>query len=446
MAPHCCVGCGKGFEHKTGFSNHQRNCDKWKNFDGVCKLKRRRLNNQAVGPSDAPGPVQPRVIEEDDAPEDIPPPVEAPPPPPQTSTRSGRSVRFPGRYRDFLPVTRTALAHVPSKEKQPAPREVIISRPGSPAVSSLAGSDEEVPPDDPGLLATITTTADCFGLYRVYARKPLQSNNANTRNDTTSSDSRPGRAPNQGSLAVESEDKPYYFPFSSPSAAAMMVTHHLGTSVQSVEKTTQIASILGSLGSDLDPLDLLNFSATVENRKLDDHLANAAESTFHREDGWLNTSVRIRLPLDKTKMLESEAAELEVKGLFYRDIVDVISSVYQGDTVHSFNNIPFKHYWKSSEDAIPERLYGEIFSSQAMLDADDEISNWCLGNTSLDSDLEAVTVPLLLYSDSTHLANFGTASCWPVYLFFGAQSKYIRAMPTASACHHIAYMPKVCLT
>jgi len=244
---------------------------------------------------------------------------------------------------------------------------------------------------------------------------------------------------------VDTQNTPYYHPFSNPSAAAMMVAHHSGTSVQSVQKTTQIAHILGSLGSDLNALDLGNFNATLEHKKLDAYLANvpASEDIFHREDGWMESSVRIRMPLDKTKMPESSAAELEVGGVFHQNIINVISSVYRSDTVCSFKHVPFKSFWRSSEDSPPERLYGEIFSSDAMLDADNDICTICLENDSDESDLEAISVPLLLYSDSTHLANFGNASCWPVYLLFGSQSKYIRAMPTSSACHHIAYMPEV---
>jgi hypothetical protein len=43
----------------------------------------------------------------------VPSPVAAAP---QTFTRSGRSVRFPRRMDDFLPVMRTALAHIIRKK------------------------------------------------------------------------------------------------------------------------------------------------------------------------------------------------------------------------------------------------------------------------------------------------------------------------------------------
>ena len=41
------------------------------------------------------------------------------------------------------------------------------------------------------------------------------------------------------------------------------------------------------------------------------------------------------------------------------------------------------------------------------------------------------------------LTNFGTASLWPIYLFFGNQSKYMQCKSSAFAAHHIAYIPKV---
>ncbi|KAI0063164.1 hypothetical protein BV25DRAFT_453896, partial [Artomyces pyxidatus] len=58
-------------------------------------------------------------------------------------------------------------------------------------------------------------------------------------------------------------------------------------------------------------------------------------------------------------------------------------------------------------------------------------------------DLERVPALIQVWSDSAHLANFGTASVWPIYVQFGNQSKYTRARPTAKACHHLAYIPSI---
>lgn len=142
-------------------------------------------------------------------------------------------------------------------------------------------------------------------------------------------------------------------------------------------------------------------------------------------------------------MPETEAAEFKVKEVFHCNIINMISFVYQSDVVQSFNYIPFKQFWKSSKDTSSKHLYKELFSSQAMLDTDNKIYKFCVDNDLNNSDLEAVSVLILLYSDLTHLASFGTASCWPVYMFFESQSKYIQATPTSYACHYIIYLPKV---
>lgn len=60
--------------------------------------------------------------------------------------------------------------------------------------------------------------------------------------------------------------------------------------------------------------------------------------------------------------------------------------------------------------------------------------------------IENVVVPMILYTDSTHLTNFGSASLWPGYIFFGLLSKYISAIPEAHAVHHFVYMPEVSST
>ncbi|KAL6308598.1 hypothetical protein BKA93DRAFT_822327 [Sparassis latifolia] len=60
-----------------------------------------------------------------------------------------------------------------------------------------------------------------------------------------------------------------------------------------------------------------------------------------------------------------------------------------------------------------------------------------------DPEMEIAIAPLMLWSDSTHLANFRSASLWPIYLFFGHLSKYIHSKPTSFAAHHLAYIPSL---
>src|ERR1700679_2798059 len=132
----------------------------------------------------------------------------------QMSTRSGRSVRFPRRFDDYLPGMRTtALAHIPSKENRLPPQ--VIVNPDSPGVFNPAtGVDEnsgadtarDESPDDNA--ETVTTDADAFGVYRVFTRKPVYDPlHSNTHCDSdglsldpveSGSDSRTRTTPNQG--------------------------------------------------------------------------------------------------------------------------------------------------------------------------------------------------------------------------------------------------------
>jgi len=45
----------------------------------------------------------------------------------------------------------------------------------------------------------------------------------------------------------------------------------------------------------------------------------------------------------------------------------------------------------------------------------------------------------MFWSDATHLTAFGNTKLWPLYMFFGNESKYRRCKPSHHLCEHIAY-------
>jgi hypothetical protein len=162
-----------------------------------------------------------------------------------------------------------ALAHIPSKGIRNPPQAIVdptfdpdsLGDPGpATGVEDISGSyagSEESNIDALDGSEPVTTNTDRFGVYRVYTRKPLYHDPVQSRSPNTLAHGDAGTSRNQGLPHPEMQTIPYFYPFSNPSAAAMMVAHHSGTPVQSVQQTTQITRILGSLGSDLDPLDLM---------------------------------------------------------------------------------------------------------------------------------------------------------------------------------------------
>ncbi|KAI0080905.1 hypothetical protein K474DRAFT_1576474, partial [Panus rudis PR-1116 ss-1] len=100
---------------------------------------------------------------------------------------------------------------------------------------------------------------------------------------------------------------------------------------------------------------------------------------------------------------------------------------------------PFRQYWQRSDGKI-ERVHDELYASEAFNKAYEDLQRQ---EPEPGCTLERVVCGLMFWSDSTHLANFGDASLWPLYMYFGNLSKYVRCKPSTSACHHIAYIPKL---
>lgn len=184
-------------------------------------------------------------------------------------------------------------------------------------------------------------------------------------------------------------------------------------------------------------------------------------------DGWKVSSVQIPLPDRLPRKSEADAPMFTVSGLYYRSIVQVIKAAFKSQDAMRYHYTPFKQFWspnaaratgtsmslagggasdqsgQSTDGAMIEdatqRIYDELYASDMWYNEHAKIQ----AHRRKDDLYENAIAGLMLWSDSTHLTDFGNASLWPIYLYFGNQSKYERCRPTAHACHHIAYLPEV---
>jgi hypothetical protein len=140
------------------------------------------------------------------------------------------------------------------------------------------------------------------------------------------------------------------------------------------------------------------------------------------EDGWTKSSVSIAVPIRGRGVAEDDAPTFEVPGLHYRSLIAVIKSAFASAPTGFMCLTPFKQHWQhNGED---QRVWSELYNSDAFYDEHVRIRR----ETREATELEIVVAALMFWSDSTHLANFGTAALWPVYLYFGNISKYIRGL------------------
>ncbi|KIJ11125.1 hypothetical protein PAXINDRAFT_52664, partial [Paxillus involutus ATCC 200175] len=225
--------------------------------------------------------------------------------------------------------------------------------------------------------------------------------------------------------------------FSSPTAGLLMCWHYSGTTAKSIPELNRLGSY--TRDPQFNAAEELPFSHERERKLIEKYLRDQS-NPFQAENGWSRSSVTIPLPKENAKYRsenDSDIPTITVDNVIHRSITDIIKSVFEDDISSTFHMTPFEQFWKTSDERVL-KVYSEAYSSPAMLDAYKEIN--ALPRAPGDN-YERVVASLMLWSDATQLANFGDASLWPIYLFFGNQSKYTHSKPTAGACHHVAYIP-----
>ncbi|KAG6380707.1 hypothetical protein JVT61DRAFT_5085 [Boletus reticuloceps] len=354
--------------------------------------------------------------------------------PPLVTTRSRRPIRLPARYTDYLP-TAAGLRHVPSP----------------PPLSPSTRQSSPLPSVDTRPAVEYRTLLNDMGLFRVYQTKPsfvpMGEDDILTFVDAptleTSTASQPSRP-----MAIHLIPEPQimardnlYSAFSSPSAGLLMCWQYSGTNEKSGAELNRLWSFVTDPQFRASSLDTFNHER--EKKLVEKHLREKS-NPFHVDHGWKTSSVSILLPHEGTCWPLGERdpsiPTLTVKEIYRRDITDIIVATLQDDIASTYHLTPFKEYWQPDPTTDPIRVFGEAYSSPEWLNLHQSVQS--LPREPGD-DVERVVIPIMLWSDATQLTNFGNASLWPIYMFFGNQSKYTRGKPTAAACHHIAYIPKL---
>ncbi|KAF8595075.1 hypothetical protein BDV93DRAFT_405349, partial [Ceratobasidium sp. AG-I] len=91
-------------------------------------------------------------------------------------------------------------------------------------------------------------------------------------------------------------------------------------------------------------------------------------------------------------------------------------------------------------DHLEGRIYGELYTSDEWIQEHELLQH---SPPVEGCTLDRATVAMMLWSDATHLAQYGQSSLWPIYPLFGNSSKYDRSRPSLHLTEHIGYIPKV---
>ncbi|KAK6972044.1 GLOBIN domain-containing protein [Favolaschia claudopus] len=429
-----CAFCGERVSER-GLGNHWKKCE--------TRTQRMQISaSQALATHSAElAAAATRALEELQAEQAVndPPPPEiqrSPSPPPRPSGRPGRRTRLPARYRDELP-----------EPPQPLPPPPPVEQPQLEPDPDPAPASTNSPP------SWVKTEPNAFGVYKVFPQRPTHD-----PEDSISLDdlcrSFNLLTPESAAGSADTSNTPPFFPFLNATVAHLMSWFHLGSNLRSHEKLDELVNkVIWSEGWDRE--HLRGFSAARENRRLD----NAVDALPGQPpDGWKIGSVKLKLPAPKVAVGgEAQAVEFEIGGIMYRPLLDVMKEAFQSPAFEQYHITPFELRWDPhhrtdnqdstmdptdvDENGLPplprghQALYGEIYTTPSMLKEHNSLPK------TAPLHLETIIAAYMFWSDSTYLTNFGDASLWPLYTFFGNQSKYTRAKPTSNACHHQAYLP-----
>jgi len=190
------------------------------------------------------------------------------------------------------------------------------------------------------------------------------------------------------------------------------------------------------LAQDFDLKHLEDFSVRGSLRELDNH-SDPSKSKIEFPDDWIQADITIEIP---TKSKDDETRPFSIAGFHFRPLLEVIRSAFTDVQASAFHLSPFRRLWKDPLDDHQERVFDELYTSDSWLDAQDDLQKLPMEP---GCKLERVIASLMFFSDATHLANFGTAKAWPLYLYFGNLTKYARSAPKSGACHLVGFLPSV---
>jgi hypothetical protein len=306
---------------------------------------------------------------------------------------------------------------------------IAASRPPSPIHPPNPDSNPlAIEPKTTARISILETNKNVFSLYRRYFAQQFPthdpeneadiSNQSNVIDPHNSSESSYGPYPNESSFRLGE----WFWK-------------------RSVEKSQtsfrDLVSIVGDEG--FQPLDI----KSTNWEKINNCLAGVGSDKcewLDEDASWTASSVKISIPFHCFAQ-QPGPQNYVVANFHHRSLVLIIKEkLGRQDDARLFHYEPYELLWQCPGACSPLCVQGKLFTSPAFLDAHKSLQEL---PREPGCNLPQVIVALMLWSDSTHLTSFGNTKLWPLYLFFGNESKYRQGRPSLNLCEHVAYLETV---
>ncbi|KAF9230744.1 hypothetical protein BU15DRAFT_83245 [Melanogaster broomeanus] len=328
--------------------------------------------------------------------------------------------RLPLRFRDMLPEGALPLPP-PGMELSESPPQ--------------GSSDSYIPcPPSPSLSAMrpiFKTQQNKFGLFRVFKGEGLPSHDPDEH--PTGPLSQLTSAANSAHpippMNTTSSSNPFH-PYPNESSLRLGDWYWNHGSQKSQESFKKLLGIIGDL--EFNPEDIRNTNW----KAIDRELGSSSDDVPEAGDGWSRSPVTISVPFHR-RSSNPGPCDYTVPDFHHRRLVSIIRETLSDPFHHHvYHHEPYELWWHPPNRTCNVRVHGELYTSEAFIKAQDQLL--ALPHEP-NCDLPRCIAALMFWSDATQLTSFGSAKLWPLYLYFGNQSKYRRCQPSSKLCSHVAY-------
>lgn len=301
----------------------------------------------------------------------------------------------------------------------------------------------------------VVTQTNSFGLFRLYDEGSTPINDPEDQSGCAM-DPLGSRTKSGPVIALQSDSADTFHPYPNENSWRIGDWYWNHGAQKSKKGFENLLKIIGA--ADFRSEDLRHTNWYAIDRELgcldvgssDSHEASSSHGSNSQDwlpegDGWMRRSITISVPFSRHSV-HPGPRDYTISNFYRRSLLSIIRDKLSDPLrCRAFRFEPYLLRWKPSPvcggDGVG--VYGELFYSEAFLAAHRQLQDLPLDSSSCA--LPRRIVALMFWSDATQLTSFGNAKLWPLYLYFGNESKYQRGTPTANVCSHVAYFQTVCV-
>lgn len=298
---------------------------------------------------------------------------------------------------------------------------------------------QEAPPQDPvppSRHDEHVTQMNSFKLFRVYDGDSIPIHDPEDESDDLGDSPLPKPTVNvvQG---IDPED-PFY-PYPNENSWRLGDWYWNQGTQKSKKSFRNLLDIIGS--TDFQPEDVSHTNWAAIDRELGGPRApEQQDSAEWMNDGWECRNITISVPFSR-RCENPGPTDYTISGFYRRSLISIIrEQLIDPIRCSRFRFEPYSLRWRPPHGTSTINVQGELYTSQVFIAAHRKLQD---SPPEANCGLPRRIVALMFWSDATQLTSFGEAKLWPLYVYFGNESKYDRAQPTSHLCAHAAYFQTV---